>query len=275
MAAPKRPFSIPLFSLSVVVQFTLWLVVFHWLAPTTWSRQVAAGPGAMVAVFLAWQLFNCFFEWGFHRYVLHGRIYGWLTRFSRGHRHHHALTPIRLIRAADGERIVLNEYPITQVKQYEDAAFPVYALVAFWLLFSPLLIGVQFLAPRWPVILGGTLSIAWSMFAYETFHAIEHYPYEWWKAATDHPRWGFVWKQIYGFHHFHHANISTNEAISGFLGLPVADWVFRTYNQPPGLLLHGRLATAQMFAIKQPWPLVVWLDTWSRKREASLAHNHR
>lgn len=269
--ARTRPFSIPLFTLSVVGQLTALLLIFRFTAPTTWARQFTGGIWPIVVVILNTRLFNCFFEWGFHRFVLHsGALF---ARFSRGHRHHHALTPIRVIQAPDGERIILNEYPITEVYQYEDAAFPPYALAAFWLLFSPLLIGLQFLLPHAPIIFGGTIAIAWSMFDYETLHAILHYPYEWWERALNSKHWAWLWRRIYGFHHFHHANILANEAVSGwFFGLPVADWVFRTYHQPPGLLLQGRQATAKMFAIKKPWSFVTRLDEWSRKREAALTH---
>lgn len=276
MASPVRPFSIRWFSFWVAAQYAALLIVFSFVAPTTWSRQLEAGVWAFVVVFLAGKMYNCFFEWGFHRYVLHGRMHPWLSRFSHAHRHHHALTPIREQRSDVGPgRMILNEYPITKVAQYEDAAFPWYALVAFWGLYSPLLISLQYLFPMWPILLGGTAAITSSMFDYEVLHAIEHKPYEWWKKVTedkDHPRWAHVWRLIYGFHHFHHANIKTNEAISGFFGLPVADWVFRTYNQPPDLLFHGRIVTAGMFEIRQPWPFVTWLDDWTQRRESNIIH---
>jgi hemolysin III len=108
------------------------------------------------------------------------------------------------------------------------------------------------------------------MCLYEILHAIEHLPYEWWKHATEHPRLGFMWRQLYGFHHMHHANISCNEAISGFFGLPIADWVLRTYHQPKELLLEGRVATAKDFAVPPPPGFVRWLDAWARKRESRL-----
>ena len=74
-----------------------------------------------------------------------------------------------------------------------------------------------------------------------------------------------------GFHHFHHANVGANEAISGFFGLPVADWLFGTYHQPKELLLQGRMATAKDFAVKPPPAWVRALDEWARKRESALA----
>lgn len=271
MARQQRPFSITLFTIQLVAQFALLLVAMRWLAPDTWARQVAAGPGPFLLVFAGMQVFNCFFEWFFHRYVLHSVVAPWLTRFARGHRNHHALTNIQLRQNDAGPgRIVLNRYPIVDDDQHEDSAFPVYALLAFWALFTPLLVLFQHLLPEAPIYLGGYASITWSMAAYEIFHSIEHLPYPWWKRATEHPRFGRLWRQVYGFHHFHHANVGSNEAISGFFGLPLADWVFRTYHQPQDLLLHGRIATAKEFAVRPPWGFVSRMDRWARAREAKI-----
>jgi len=270
-AQPRRPFSPWLFTVQLIGQFALLLVAMRFLTPSIWDRQVGAGVGAFVLVFLGVHLFICFFEWAFHRYVLHSVVSSWLTRFARGHRNHHALTNIQLKSNDAGPgRIVLNRYPIVDEDQHEDSAFPVYALAAFWVLFTPLLIGLQLLLPNAPVYLGGYAAITWSMAAYELFHSIEHLPYPWWKRATEHHRFGKLWRKVYGFHHFHHANVGSNEAISGFFGLPLADWVFRTYHQPQDLLLHGRIATAKEFAVRPPWPFVAWLDRWARAREAKI-----
>lgn len=288
MTTPHARFSIWRFLLQVAGQLTLLLVLFRFLAPSTWSRQINAGPGPIIIAFLSVHLFNCFFEWGFHRYVLHSVFHRWLIRFSRGHRHHHALTPIRLDRVpGHPDRVVLNRYPITDETQYEDAAFPSYALLVFWILFSPLLLVAQLVLPQAPVLLGGYPAITWSMIAYEVFHAIEHYPYEWWQRAVEYtagdehtmgdPTWkkitAWIWKKIYGFHHFHHANIGWNEAISGFFGLPVADWVFGTYHQPKDLLLEGRVATIKEFnPTRRTWPVITWLDDWVQRRESAIRH---
>jgi hemolysin III len=168
---------------------------------------------------------------------------------------------------------VLNEYPIVHEDQFESSAFPVYALVSFWALFTPLLVGLQLLFPRLPVMLGGYAGIAWSMVLYEILHAIEHWPYEWWSKATEHPRFGAFWRLLYGFHLMHHANVGCNEGIGGFFGLPLADWCFATYHQPKQLLLEGRKATAKDFAIRPPRVFVRWLDRWSRKRETTILRN--
>jgi hemolysin III len=70
----------------------------------------------------------------------------------------------------------------------------------------------------------------------------------------------------------HHANILCNEAISGFFGLPIADWVLGTYHQPKELLLEGRVATAKDFSVPQPPLLVRWLDGWATRRESYIRH---
>jgi len=201
--------------------------------------------------------------------VLHAITTRWLVYFARGHRHHHGLTPIRLQPVAAGsDRYVLNRYPIVEEEQHENSAFPPYAILAFWGLFTPLLLGLQYLLPHAPVLMGGYAAITFSMVLYEILHAFEHRPYEWWKRATEHPRTGRIWSKLYAFHHMHHANISCNEAISGFFGLPIADWVFGTYHQPRELLLEGRVATARDFAVAPPRRFVMWLDAWARRRES-------
>jgi hemolysin III len=256
------------FSLQAVGQYAALLIAFRFLLPGVWKTQFASGWLALGLSFLAGHLFLCFFEWWFHRYVLHSAAIPLLDRFPRAHRHHHGLTPIRLQRLAEGsDRYVLNRYPIVDAEQHVDSSFPVYSIVAFWVLFTPLMIGLQFLLPRAPVLMGGYAAITWSMCLYEILHAIEHKPYEWWKQATEHPRVGLFWRKLYGFHHMHHANVACNEAISGFFALPIADWIFGTYHQPKDLLLEGRLATAKDFAVPAPRGIVRRLDAWARKRE--------
>jgi hemolysin III len=267
----QKKFSIFWFTLQTLGQYALLLIAIRFLLPALWARQVAAGWWVFLLTFLTQHLVVAFFEWGFHRYVLHSITAPWLVSFARAHRNHHGLTPIRLQPVAAGSnRYVLNRYPIVEEAQHVDAAFPFYALAGFWAFFTPALIGAQLLLPRVPVLLAGYTAITWSMCLYEILHAIEHQPYEWWKQATEHPRLGGFWRKLYGFHHMHHANISCNEAISGFFGLPIPDWVFGTYHQPKDLLLEGRLATAKDFAIPAPPAWVRRLDSWARKREAEI-----
>lgn len=276
MAKGQARFSIRWFVLQSVLQVTALGLAFRFLLPGVWEQQMSAGLPLLLACFVGFHLFICFFEWVFHRYVLHAITTPLLVWFARGHRSHHGLTPIKLQPAAPGsDRYVLNRYPITEAEQYEDAAFPWYSILGFWAFFTPLLLLLQWLLPGLPVLFGGYAAVAFSMCLYEILHAIEHYPYEWWKAAVEHPRFGKMWTKLYGFHHMHHANISCNEAISGFFGLPIADWAFGTYHQPKELLLEGRVATAKDFAVPPPPGWVAWLDAWARKRESQIRRQGR
>ena len=264
-------FSILRFTLLALLQLVLLFAGYHALFPKLWAGQLAGGVALFVSAFLAMHLFLCFFEWFFHRYVLHGVTSRWLKRLAYEHRHHHSLTSIRLRPVEKGsDRFILNEYPITHEAQYPSSAFPAYALVAFWALFTPFLVGLQAFMPRLPVVLAGYAAIAWSMMLYEILHAIDHWPYEWWQRATEHPRFGVLWRKLYGFHLMHHANIGCNEGIGGFFGFPIADWCFGTYHQPKQLLLEGRKATAKDFAVSPPRRFVRWLDRWTRKRETGI-----
>ena len=269
-------FSILRFTLLALLQLVLLFAGYHALFPKLWAGQLAGGVALFVSAFLAMHLFLCFFEWFFHRYVLHGVTSRWLKRLAHEHRHHHSLTSIRLRPVEKGsDRFILNEYPITHEAQYPSSAFPAYALVAFWALFTPFLVGLQAFMPRLPVVLAGYAAIAWSMMLYEILHAIDHWPYEWWQRATEHPRFGVLWRKLYGFHLMHHANIGCNEGIGGFFGFPIADWCFGTYHQPKQLLLEGRKATAKDFAVSPPRRFVRWLDRWTRKREAWILRDSR
>ena len=266
-----RRFSIARFAIQVALQFGVLLVALRLLLPKMWQASTSAGVWVFVLVFLTIHLFLAFFEWFFHRYVLHGVMHWWLQHFAAGHRHHHGLTPIRLRPISEGsDRLVLNEYPITREEQYPDSAFPFYALAAFWLLFTPLFAGLQVLLPRLPILIAGYSAVTWSMILYEILHAIDHWPYEWWKNATEHPRLGVFWRLIYGFHLMHHANIGGNEAIGGFFSLPIPDWCLGTFHHPKELLLEGRLATAKDFSLRRPHAVVRWLDRWARRREAVI-----
>ena len=269
-------FSILRFTLLALLQLVLLFAGYHALFPKLWAGQLAGGVALFVSAFLAMHLFLCFFEWFFHRYVLHGVTSRWLKRLAHEHRHHHSLTSIRLRPVEKGsDRFILNEYPITHEAQYPSSAFPAYALVAFWALFTPFLVGLQAFMPRLPVVLAGYAAIAWSMMLYEILHAIDHWRYEWWQRATEHPRFGALWRKLYGFHLMHHANIGCNEGIGGFFGFPIADWCFGTYHQPKQLLLEGRKATAKDFAVSPPRRFVRWLDRWTRKREAWILRDSR
>ena len=265
--APKE-FSIRLYLAQVFVQFAALLIAIRVLLPALWEQQLRAGPGMILATVVVLHLLTAFVEWGFHRYILHSAALSLFNAYTRGHRHHHKLTPVHIRPAPDGTgRVIYNDYPITREAQWEDSAFPPYALVVIWASFTPILVLAQVLLPDAPVILGGYTAVTLSTAGYEVLHAIEHLPYEWWKRATEHPRFGRFWRPIYGFHLFHHANVKANEAIFGWFGIPVADWVFGTLFVPKNLLLHGRMAIGNELKVQPPRWLVRKLDTWFNRLE--------
>jgi len=271
MAKKPRRFSIVRFVVTSLGQIAILYFGLNLAFPDLWRHQIEAGPLAILLVFVGFHLFLCFFEWFFHRYVLHFVTVSWLRKFAQEHRLHHKLTAIRLRPTSEGSsRVVLSEYPITQEEQFESSAFPFWALTVFGLVFTPLVVGLQLAWPRLPFLLGGYAAIAWSMGLYEILHAIDHWPYEWWRRATEHRWFGGFWKLVYGFHLMHHANVGCNEAISGFFWLPVPDWCFGTYHQPKELLVDGRKATAREFAIPAPYWFVRKLDRWAWGREVRI-----
>jgi hemolysin III len=270
MSHSPRRFSIARFTILALLQVAALFVGYRFALPQLWARELAGGATALIAVILGTHMFMCFFEWFFHRYVLHGVTTRWLKSFAQEHRHHHSLTPIRLRPVTEGsDRVILNEYPIVHEAAYPSSA-PALRVRDSGRSSRRSLLVLQLILPSLPILLGGYGGIALSMMLYEILHAIEHWPYEWWRNATEHPRLGGFWRLLYGFHLMHHANIGCNEGIGGFFGLPVADWCFGTYHQPRQLLLEGRIATAKDFAVRPPHGFVRWLDRWTRKRETQI-----
>jgi hemolysin III len=57
--------------------------------------------------------------------------------------------------------------------------------------------------------------------------------------------------------------IDCNESISGFFGLPVADWVFGTCVVPQTIYAEGEEWTDEKFRSPKPRALIAWLDAWA------------
>lgn len=272
MARTWKRFSIKKYSALAMLQFALLILGIRVFLPSVWANHMTSGVGAVMLVFLGMHLLNCFFEWGFHRYVLHAILFAWLRGPAIRHRLHHSLTPVRLGGRQDSAqgRTILNRYPIERQEQYESSTFPAWSLAAFWGLLTPVLVGFQVLFPKAPFLIGGYAAITWSLWCYEVVHHIEHLTFEWWEERIEHRRLGAIWKFVYGFHETHHANPRCNESISGFFSLPLADWLFGTHYQPKERLQDGRVATAKEFALPQPRRFVRWLDRLVGSREARL-----
>lgn len=259
-AEPK--FSVVLFSFTILISLAGFLLALFLIAPAVWKVQINAGFGSLVIVFLVTHLVNAFMEYVFHRYVLHAPLVPFLSYFWKQHTIHHGLT--RVIRKKDiaGNSFVENKYPIVDVSQYRASFFPWYSFLVFGLIFTPFLALIQWQMPDSPIFLGGFLALAWSISLYEIIHALEHFPLNSWNPLLNHRRFGGFWRLVYAFHLRHHADIQCNEAISGFFGLPIADWFFGTWVNHSLLYPDGGVVSVLEFQSPKP-RFIGWLDRLS------------
>lgn len=241
-------------------------VALKFAAPSLWQAQLDAPLWAFAAAFLAFSLFYGFVEFFFHRYVLHRPVLRGLGYFYRQHTLHHSLTRIARRTTPGGRDVafVENRFPMTTPEQDEASFFPWYSLAVFSLLIAPVLFALQvWTLDGYPWFFAGFSALASSLTLYEMLHAIEHWPFEKWAPLIEHPRWGWFWRKAYSFHLRHHAVIDCNEAISGFFGLPIADWVFGTYTLPRTLYVTGSDATTDDFARPRPFAFIRWCDRYA------------
>jgi hemolysin III len=255
-------FNLPLFLLTVAITLAglgagLWL-----LAPGIWAGQFLAPAWKGGAAFLALSLVNCFLEYFFHRYVLHQPAIRGLRYFYRQHTLHHALTRIgqKPGRCGRGVVFIENRFPIIAPEQHEASFFPWYSMAIFAGILTPLLALLQWLLPSFPWFFAGFAALAVSLMLYEILHAIDHWPFEKWSPLIEHPRWGRFWRPVYGFHLRHHAVIDCNESISGFFGLPFADWAFCTCVIPHTVYADGEEWAPGEFRRPRPISMIRGLD---------------
>jgi len=258
-------FSLPLFVFTIVVSLGVLGGLLAWLAPGVWQAQLVAPAWKVAVAFVSVSLVLCFFEYFFHRYVLHTPAVPLLRYLYRQHTLHHALTRIvrRPVPGGRGILCVENKFAIEEEEQHEAAFFPWYAMVAFSVVMTPLLVLLHAVLPGFPWFLAGLAAIACSLTLYEVLHAINHWPLQRWLPLITHRRWGWFWQPIYGFHLRHHAVIDCNESISGFFGLPVADWVFGTCVVPRTLYADGEAWSEEAFRSPRPHGLIRKLDAWA------------
>lgn len=260
--AKHEEFSLPLFLGTVLLTVVGLLALLRWLAPAVWETQLVAAWWKLGVAFAAISLVNCFFEFFFHRYVLHLPAIPGLSRLYRQHTLHHALTRIARKTTAAGRDVffVENKFPIMEEEQQEGSFFPWYSLAAFAAGLMPLFVALQWLLPSFPWFFGGFAALASSIFLYEVLHAINHWAFETWAPLIEHPRWGWFWRPVYSFHLRHHAVIDCNESVSGFFGLPLADWAFGTCRIPKTIYTDGEEWTPEKFQTPRPRGPIRWLD---------------
>lgn len=260
--AKTEAFSLPLFLFTVGVTVVGLLALLRFLAPGVWTAQFLVNPWLFLPAFAAVSMVLCFVEYFFHRYVLHMPAIPGLSRLYRQHTLHHALTRIGRRPGREGRTVlcVENKFPIVEEEQGEGSFFPWYTLATFALIFAPLLALAQWVAPAFPWFLAGMAALTSSLFLYEVLHAINHWPIEKWLPLIESPTWGWFWRPAYSFHLRHHAVIECNESVSGFFGLPVADWVFGTCLIPRTIYTDGEEWRPENFTPPRPRAFIRWLD---------------
>jgi hemolysin III len=264
-AAHTEDFSLPLFAFTILSTLLGLGVVLRFAFPAVWDEQFRASAAMAVAAFFAVSLVNCFVEYFFHRYVLHIPAVPVLRRLYGQHTLHHSLTRIARKPTRDGRGILFieNKYPIVEPEQSEASFFPWYSLAVFAVIFTPLLASLQWLLPSFPWFFSGFAALASSLALYEILHAIDHWPFETWEPLIEHRRWGRFWRPVYGFHLRHHAVIDCNESISGFFGLPLADWAFGTCVIPKTIYADGEEWAPDKFVSPRPCWLIRQIDQWA------------
>lgn len=263
---PER-FSVSLFLVTVILTVAGLAAILRFGVPGLWQAEWRTSAVAFGAAFAAISLLNCFVEFFFHRYVLHRPAIPGLGYFYRQHTLHHALTRIARKATRDGRHLLFveNKFPIVEPEQGEGSFFPWYTLAVFAGLLTPLFALLHWLVPACPWFLGGFAALAVSLMLYEGLHAINHWPFDRWARLIDHPRWGGFWRPVYSFHLRHHAVIDCNESVSGFFGLPLADWLFRTCVIPKTIYADGEAWLPENFAAPRPRGLIRWLDGLAAK----------
>jgi hemolysin III len=260
-------FSLPLFTLTVLLTLVGLCAALRLVAPWVWTMQFVSPLWKLGAMFGLISLVNAVIEFFFHRYVLHTPAIPFLRRLYRQHTLHHALTRIARKPSRDGRGLLFieNKFPIIEPEQGEASFFPWYSLAIFALILTPLLALLQWLIPGYPWFLGGFAALATSLTLYEVLHAINHWPFEKWQPLLEHRFWGTFWRPVYAFHLRHHAVTDCNESISGFFGLPLSDWIFGTCVIPQTIYAEGEEWVPDKFASPRPRGFIRRLDQWAAK----------
>lgn len=265
-------FSFGYFIAFVLIQTLLFMAavytICHLLKRDLIEVQFATSLPLWLLCFTLMHLVMSLFEYLFHRYTLHKVAVGWLATFKRKHTEHHSLTHVRDLKHKPnriGQVQVRNKLAITEPNQIRSSAFPAYALITFWGVFSLMIWPLQLLLPSLPILSAGYLAVVFSFSLYEILHAIMHLDYDkYWHRKVEQSL--FV-RKVYGFHAMHHSNELVNQAIGGFFGLPIWDWIFGTYFVPEDVPLPEAWVRPETQKPPRPRWLVRMLDLMVKRLE--------
>lgn len=224
------------------------------LAPRLWQTQLTASVTLLILTFVVCHLVNAFIEYFFHRYVLHAKVIPGFGHFYDKHNQHHDLTNV------EQKIFTTNKFPIIEEPQHESAFFPWWTFIGFSAMMTPVFFIISLFFPLVPIFLAGYLSLLFSIMLYELFHMTLHLPLSFWNPKFNHKKYGRIWKIIYTFHLRHHANVSSNESISGFFGIPLPDFIFGTYIQAKTLFPDQTIVPLSEYQSPRPYLFIRTLD---------------
>jgi hemolysin III len=275
MKTPKHrdePFSVVKFTATNVMTFVAFMGAFKLLFPALFAAELNHAWWVLFGTFLLCQAREALTEWAFHRWFLHAPLVPGMTGLWKAHTLHHNRTLFLMHHVTDGQGKVTNKYPILEERQNVSSFFPSWSLAAFTCFaLVTTVVPLKLLFPSMPIVSMTIVSVTWSMFFYEIVHSIEHRPFEsFWLPKID-GRLGWFWRRAYFFHLWHHREIKVNECISGFvLGIPLADWLMRTYVacRFERIPQHGEVMAEKAFEHPAPetWSFVRHLDRLAEKR---------
>lgn len=258
------------FLISYTLQSLVLLTVIGLFCSLVFPATFAAQFNHRWYVYAGWALwmvfYNSGFEWWYHRYILHKVSWRLFASQKHEHTHHHKQTDFTH---------KVNDYPITRPHQTESATFPWYALMAFWGVFTVLMIApLQLLFPGAPILISCYPAVTFSLVLYETYHAAMHLDYDkHWRKSVEKYQWVY---RLYAFHYMHHANEQVNQAIGGFFGLPIWDWMFKTYYLPKERLPLPDQPLSSVLNPPKPWGFVRRWDENAKdrqKRNSKIAYD--
>jgi hypothetical protein len=272
------------FFLYIVLQVALYLGIFFLVAPDRFFFELSRGLGRISVVAFWIGLFvTSLFEYFYHRYALHAQTLPFAGGMHEAHTKHHGLTSVKApVRREEPETAVpvTFKYAIEQPGQEESMMFPPWGLTVFQCIFLLVALPLHALFPQEPIILGVGLAVTLHYVWYEVYHAILHLPFDkYWAPVFDYPVIGPKVKNGYAFHLMHHFRPSCNEAVVGFWGFAIWDYVFRTHKRPPLEFVPIKEGDVRYVDVQLPTPcwLIRYLDgrreplfQWSRRVEKRL-----
>ena len=154
-----------------------------------------------------------FFEWFLHKYVMHGKPFGFKYAYKGHHETHHVIfgagKTYELKNHAENKRQLNKKtIPMAWWNWIVLLIFAVSPVIPIWL---------TVFSMWWPVIITATVFLLYYI-TYEYFHWCMHDPTGRWFEKT----FWFIW--INRHHNLHHKNPKTNLNVV----LPFADWLLGT-----------------------------------------------